>query len=144
MQTSVNILNHLLKDSKINLDELVVEEQNAAYEGFSVPELTLRSRLANLTPKKAGYFVAHYVKEAGQPNRPYTEQEGLDTLAICIPDKGAFFFTKETLVKHGILRASKPGKMGFRVYLPDESYLNSTAQKTQMWQSAHYKSLESK
>lgn len=140
MEQSLQILNNILKDVVITEEDVIVEEQNSAYEGGLIPSLQIRSRLAKVTPKKAGLFVAHYIKENGLPNRPYTVVEAVDTLAICIPKKGAFLFTKEILVQKGILSDDKTGKMGFRVYTPSETGLNKTAQKTQAWQAEFFHS----
>lgn len=146
--TSLNILAKVQPQLKMDENDIQLETQNEAYEGFSVTSIQLRSRLAKQTPKKAGYFVTHYVSEPGEPNRPYRLDEAFETLAICIPKEGAFLFPKEVLFKQGILEATrnmktKPtGKMGFRVYLPTEGGLNKTATKTQAWQALYYVSLE--
>lgn len=138
MKTSLEVLENVLPNLQINPQDIMMEAQNEAYEGLSIPSQQLRSRLANKTPKKAGYFVAHYVKENGTPNRPYTVDEALDTLAIIIAGEGAFLFPKDTLVRHGILSNQKIGKMAFRVYLPTEQNLNKMATKTQAWQAAYF------
>lgn len=117
--------------------EINEENQNVEYEGFSVPRLNFRSRLAKKTPKKSGFFVTHYVKE-NEGNRPYTEHESLETLIICIPNEGVFLFPKHILIQKQIVTSTKMGKMGFRVYLPQEINLNASARSTQAWQSQYY------
>jgi hypothetical protein len=139
MYKSVAILKACLDMSFDNI-EIIEEKQNAAYEGFYIPKLNVRSRLAKQTPKKAGFFVTHYVAD-GDGNRPYTVKETLNMLAICIPDEGAFLFPKEILMEKKIITTSVIGKMGFRVYLPTEIALNASAQKTQAWQAKYYYSV---
>lgn len=144
ISTSLHILAKVQPNLTIDEKDIQLETQNLAYEGFSVANVQLRSRLAKHTAKKAGYFVTHYVSEPGEQNRPYCLDEAFETLAICIPDEGAFLFPKDVLFKQGILSATNnpqdklTGKMGFRVYIPSEVCLNKTASKTQSWQAKYY------
>ncbi len=140
MYKSIEILNTIL-DENLELNSIIYENQNEEYEGIAFPNLGIRSRLAKRTPKKKGYFVASYVAKEGIKNRPYTSDESLDYLAICISDsehEGAFMFPKQMLVSKGILTTDKLGKMAFRVYPPFEMDLNATATLTQTWQSRYY------
>ncbi|SOB44023.1 conserved hypothetical protein [Weissella viridescens] len=143
MYKSIEIINSVLGAGAL-ADSIQYENQNKEYEGVSFPNKSIRSRLAKRTPKKKGYFVACYISEQGQKNRPYTLNESLDYLVVCIDDKkrGAFIFPKEILASKGILTSDQLGKMAFRVYPPFETDLNKTATATQKWQSSYYRSAE--
>lgn len=139
MKKYVDLLEIIMNET-FDLNDVEIETQNKAYDGFSLPTASIRSRCAKKTPKKAGYFVTHYVKDGNSSNRPYTTTETLDTLAIFVPNKGVFLLPKETLIQHGIVTDAQFGKMGFRIYLPTETELNRTAQKTQAWQAPYFHS----
>lgn len=128
------------------LGNLQVEEQNAEYEGmnFTVDEQTFRSRLAKSTPKKKGYFVVFWEKDENNKNRPYRYEDCPEKVLVNIIDKtqqkrGQFIFTKNILLKHGILQTKEQnGKMAIRVYPDWETELNATAARTQKWQHDYF------
>lgn len=126
---------------------LINEEQNAAYEGVCFYHDTkfYRSRLANKTPKKAGYFVDFWEKDDQLKNQAFSYEDAPDITLVWIIDadkKGVFMFPKEILLQKNILQTkSQKGKMGIRVYPTWESNLNQTALKTQEWQSHYFKCL---
>ena len=123
---------------------LKLEEQNSDYEGaiFQLSHHIYRMRLAKLTPKKKGYFVAVWEKDTTGTNQAYSYEESPDKLIVSIIDGekcGQFIFPKSTLLTYGILKnATQKGKMAFRVYPSWVSGLNATAKKTQAWQSAYF------
>ncbi|MEK4563534.1 MepB family protein [Alkalihalobacillus sp. FSL R5-0424] len=128
------------------LENLVIEDCNKDYEGFSIhiDGVLFRSRLAKATPKKKGYFVAVWLKDNQGINQAYSEDQTPDKTIISVIDetlhmKGQFVFPKEELIKRGITKTeSQKGKMAFRVYPDWVTGLNATAKKTQDWQSLYF------
>jgi len=126
------------------LDTVEREPWNHEYEAleFKLFEYRFKSRLAKKTPKKKGYFVTLWEKDANHQNIPLHFDKMSDYLMIYINDqarKGIFIFDKETLFNHGILTDNHhKGKMAFRVYPDWEVDLNVTAIKTQQWQQMYF------
>jgi len=127
-----------------SLKNLNYELQNADYEGctFQIGETMFRSRLAKLTPKKKGYFVAFWEKDANNQNIAFQFNNSPDKLIIVIDDdqqKGQFIIPKDELRKRHVLTdTNKVGKMAMRVYPSWIKDLNSSAQKTQAWQCQYF------
>lgn len=123
---------------------LQIEEQNIDYEGavFRLNQRAYRTRLAKLTPKKKGYFVAAWEKDANGTNQAYQYEDSPNKLIVSVIDGekcGQFIFPKSVLLAKGILKtATQKGKMAFRVYPNWVSDLNATATKTQAWQSDYF------
>lgn len=123
---------------------LQIEEQNIDYEGatFCLNQRVYRTRLAKLTPKKKGYFVAAWEKDANGTNQAYQYEDSPNKLIVSVIDGekcGQFIFPKSVLLAKGILKtATQKGKMAFRVYPNWVSDLNATATKTQAWQSDYF------
>lgn len=73
--------------------------------------------------------------------QPYDIQDGIDYFIIFIYDKnhtGQFIFTKDVLLRQGILNGNKEGKLGFRVYPSWDVPYNQQAKKTQKWQLEYF------
>ena len=142
MTTSLNFIQTFMKNQP--LEELQAETQNEEYEGytFNVGETTYRSRLAKLTPKKKGYFVAFWEKDETNTNQAYLFSESPDYTIVAISDEekqGLFLFPKTVLLKQKILKTdTQKGKMAIRVYPTWETDLNPTATKTQNWQKEFF------
>lgn len=120
------------------------EEQNSDYEGaiLQINNNFYRTRRAKLTPKKKGYFVAVWEKDATNTNQAYHVDESPEKLIISIIDDnkyGQFIFPKTALLTYGIFKnATQKGKMAFRVYPSWITELNTTAKKTQAWQIPYF------
>lgn len=127
-----------------SIQNLLVEEQNQAYEGltFELNDETYRSRLAKKTPNKKGYFVVFWEKNRQNNNQPYAFESAPNQLIVLILDEekqGVFLFPKKVLLEQGILRdETTKGKMAIRVYPTWENELNVSAQRTQKWQEAYF------
>lgn len=123
---------------------LIKEEQNADYEGsiLQMNNCVYRTRLAKLTPKKKGYFVAFWEKDLDGKNQAYRFEEAPEKLIVSVIDGkkcGQFIFPKNILLTYGILKSAKQkGKMAMRVYPSWVSDLNETAKKTQAWQIIYF------
>lgn len=120
------------------------EDQNSDYEGFllQINSYIYRTRLAKLTPKKKGYFVAFWEKNTTGTNQAYSYEESPEKLIVSVIDgerRGQFIFPKNVLLKYGILKSSKQkGKMALRVYPSWITGLNEAARKTQAWQVVYF------
>ena len=120
------------------------ENQNSDYEGFllQINNHVYRTRLAKLTPKKKGYFVAVWEKDSTGTNQAYNYEESPEKLIVSIIDgekRGQFIFPKDVLLTYGVLKNSKQkGKMALRVYPSWITDLNETAKKTQAWQVLYF------
>ncbi|RBQ28706.1 MepB family protein [Aliarcobacter vitoriensis] len=137
----------ILKNIFTNINIVKVENQNVDYEGMIFEDnktVRYHSRLAKKTPKKGGYFVAFYERENNK-NKPFNELISMDFLIILVDDeskKGIFIIPKTECIKRGIISSStSKGKMAMRFYSNWCKNLNSTALKTQKWQSLYFKNL---
>ncbi|PZF90326.1 hypothetical protein C1903_03875 [Listeria ivanovii] len=126
------------------------EEQNNEYQGMLIQTTkdgsTIRTRLAKKTAKKEGYFVAFWEKNDQNTNVAFAEKNSPDFLCMVVIDndlQGLFVIPKQILGEKGILsRAVRKGKMAARFYPAWCQNLNKTAQKTQSWQLAFFKTIK--
>ncbi|WP_204193713.1 MepB family protein [Staphylococcus sp. GDY8P47P] len=138
---SYHLLERLFSNSDVSY---VVEEWNQQYEAVEIktPNGHFKSRLAQKTPNKKGYFFAMWKKDENHTNAPFTKEDIEDKLIVNIVDnnhRGQFIFPQDILIKKGILKSDAfKGKMALRVYPPWETELNKTATKTQAWQCAYF------
>jgi hypothetical protein len=142
---SLKVIDKLLANfGEGQLHNVHYETQNKEYEGatFFARHFKFRSRRAKLTPKKKGYFVVFWEKNANNQNQAFTYKESPEKVVITIIDghlKGQFLFPKALMYKKGVLRDEhNKGKMAIRVYPSWEADLNKSASKTQQWQSAYF------
>ncbi|MGX7047578.1 hypothetical protein RU86_GL002217 [Lactococcus piscium] len=149
MKTLTLIADTLSGVDKVSIKKGHEETQNSEYEGLilTINGQSYRSRLAKLTPKKVGYFVAFWEKDTNHQNQAFDMANTPDKLIISIIDgdlKGQFIFPKSILIKQGILRSEHAkGKMAMRVYPTWLDHLNATASQTQKWQGAYFVDLSS-
>lgn len=103
-------------------------------------------RVAKITPKKQGGFVALWKKsilvDSFRTNIPYSSSD-FNVCIIYIEDmvnSGFFIFTNLILLDQKILssEANKGGKLGFRIYPSWVSLDSKIAQKTQYWQQKYF------
>ncbi|WP_407920848.1 MepB family protein [Alkalihalobacillus alcalophilus] len=135
-----------------NIDNFVLkrEVQNSEYEGLFliINQQVYRSRLAKLTPKKKGYFVAFWEKDINGINQAYSYENSPEKLIVSVIDndkQGQFIFPKKALLKYGILKSSKQkGKMALRVYPSWVTELNTNATRAQAWQVEYFIDLSNK
>lgn len=125
------------------LHNIEIEPLNTEYESchFNINQTSYRSRRAKKTPNKKGYFVVFWVKDENNKNRPYTYKETTDKLIITVFDEqhaGQFIFPKQVLLEKNIISHHTKGKMAMRVYPTWVDELNSTAIKTQKWQTKYF------
>lgn len=149
MKTLSLIADTLSAFDKVIIKQVHEETQNSEYEGgiVTINGQSYRSRLAKLTPKKVGYFVAFWEKGPNNQNQAFDMANTPDKSIISIIDgdlKGQFVFPKSILIQKGVLRREHAkGKMAMRVYPTWFDQLNTTASQTQKWQGAYFIDLSS-
>lgn len=138
---SYHLLERLFSNSDVSY---VVEAWNQQYEAVEIKSRHghFKSRLAQRTPNKKGYFFAMWKKDEQHTNVPFTKDDLEHKLIVNIVDddrQGQFIFPQDILIKKGILKSdTSKGKMALRVYPSWETELNQTATKTQQWQSMYF------
>ncbi|MFD1768324.1 MepB family protein [Sphingobacterium suaedae] len=102
-------------------------------------------RKAKATPKKAGYFVTLWKRDAFGKPVPYHEVDQPVEYIIVVEwdtNIGAFVFPKQALVKYQVLStATREGKRGFRLYAPWDFPESKQAQATKKWQSEYFRDM---
>ncbi|MEK3877404.1 MepB family protein [Paenibacillus sp. FSL M7-0420] len=127
-------------------DSIREEPQNAEYGAgtFQLGALSVRFRVAKITPTKTGQFVAMWEKNAERKNQAFTYADAPDFLVIntfhpVSGELGQFVFPKDLLKKHGVLATDNaPGKMAMRVYPAWDTVTNKQALATQKWQIPYF------
>lgn len=121
------------------------EKQNAKYGAgsFQVSSRTIRFRVSQQTPTKAGQFVAFWEKGEENKNQPYAYETAPDLFVVTAfknnREFGQFVFPKEVLLKQNVLSSiSTKGKMAIRVYPSWDTPSSKQALKTQKWQSPYF------
>ena len=121
-----------------------LEAQNAEYGAyvFNLNGLSIRFRVAKITPTKVGHFVTLWERIGDGPIQPYDALDSVDLFVISTREGknfGQFIFPKSVLREHDILSSKgKGGKRGIRVYPPWAKTTSSQAQKTQKWQLEYF------
>lgn len=139
------LTNVLYMPHNLILTAIQEEKQNSMYGAgtFQLSSKTIRFRVAHVTPRKTGQFVAFWEKDKNNKNQPYLYDEAPDLLVITVcksdNDFGQFIFPKKVLLKHAILKSSgTKGKMAMRVYPSWDSPASKQAIKTQEWQLPYF------
>ena len=124
-------------------EHVAAEVDNADY-GAAVARIgpqRLRFRMAKVTPRKVGLFVAVWRRSPTGSTEPFPVDD-VDLLVILTREgrhAGQFVFPRSALQSHGIGSvAGHGGKRGFRVYPPWSRTDNAQAIRTQTWQGAFF------
>ncbi|MGL5351806.1 MAG: MepB family protein [Clostridium sp.] len=134
----------LYKPNNLIIKNPKEEKQNSDYGAgvFKLNSISVRFRVAKITPTKIGQFVAFWEKDTRNKNSPFSYNQSPDLLVInTFADKkiGQFIFPKEILLKKGILKTDgQCGKMAMRVYPSWDTPLNKQAIATQKWQLDYF------
>lgn len=121
-----------------------IEVQNAEYGAyiFNLNALSIRFRVAKITPKKVGQFVTLWERSEDGPIQPYDISDPVDLFVISTRQGnnfGQFVFPKAVLCKRDIVsNKGKGGKRAIRVYPPWDKPTSPQAQKTQIWQLEYF------
>jgi hypothetical protein len=112
-----------------------------AYE-FDVNGLSVRFRVAKITPTKIGQFVTLWKRIGNGPIQPYDMSDPVDFFIVSTRKDdlfGQFVFPKAVLCQQGVIsKNGKGGKRAIRVYPPWDKAINQQAKKTQAWQLAYF------
>jgi hypothetical protein len=148
-------LKHLPKDLLITkelvYDKGVFDFKNAINETesadygactFTLNGISIKYRVARITPTKTGQFVTIWKRKDNGPIEPFDIADDWDTVVISTRNNeffGQFVFPMAVLMEHGIVSGkSKAGKRGFRVYPPWDVTTSPQAKKTQQWQLRYF------
>ncbi|MGF1636290.1 MAG: MepB family protein [Cyclobacteriaceae bacterium] len=132
------------------LKNLKIHPEGKAYGAcsFELNGLTIDHRLAKITPKKTGQFVAIWKRNKSGETEPYDINDDLDYLIITVKsghNLGQFIFPKSVLAEKQIITKNGiEGKLGIRVYPPWDSVTNNQAEKTQSWQTKFFVNISDK
>ncbi|MHA0858080.1 MepB family protein [Paenibacillus sp. CMAA1364] len=133
------------KPSNLKIENIQEEIQNEKYGAgiFRINSKTVRFRVARITPKKKGQFIACWEKDSDNNNQAYSYENTTDLLVVNTfgsnHDVGQFIFPKEILLKHNILKTdTSKGKMALRVYPSWDTLSSKQAIATQSWQSPYF------
>ncbi|MCM3341086.1 MepB family protein [Paenibacillus sp. MER TA 81-3] len=122
----------------------LLEAQNAEYGAylFNLDSLSIRFRVAKITPTKVGQFVTLWQRIGDGSIQPYGVSDPVDFFVISTRkgnNFGQFVFPKHVLLYHNIVsNKGKGGKRAIRVYPPWDKTTSNQAQKTQKWQLEYF------
>jgi len=127
-----------------NYTQPIAEEESADYAAytFELNGLSVKYRIAKITPTKIGQFVTLWKRIGNGPIQPFDSTDQIDLFVISTRDGnrfGQFVFSKIILQEKGIISTGqKEGKRAIRVYPPWDITISKQAQKTQQWQLGYF------
>jgi len=139
-QTLEMVNNLLYKPAGYNVQVLQQHQEGLEYESssFVLNNGVFLYRLAKITPKKLGQFVAIWKRNSAGITSPFDDHDPFDFMCITVQKEGRlgqFIFPKKILIDKGVISAhGKGGKRGMRVYPAWDITRNQQAWKTQEWQ----------
>jgi hypothetical protein len=129
---------------RFEFSQPLIEAQNAEYGAyiFKLNTLTVRFRVAKITPTKVGQFVTLWERIGDGAIQPYDISDPVDLFVISTRkgnNFGQFVFPKAVLCDQNIIsNKGKGGKRAIRVYPPWDKPTSRQAQKTQKWQLKYF------
>jgi hypothetical protein len=136
--------NRLYNPIALECSLLTKEKENTEYSAYSfeLDDLSIKYRVAKMTPIKVGQFVTLWKRVDDGPTLPYDISDSIDFFVVSTRKGkyfGQFIFPKSVLRDQAVLSVNKEGgKRAIRVYPPWDMALNRQAQKTQKWQIAYF------
>jgi hypothetical protein len=130
--------------SQFECSEPRVEAESAEYGAcaFEVNGLSVRFRVAKITPTKIGQFVTVWKRVGDGPIQPFDMSDPIDLFVISSRKGnhfGQFVFPKKILCDQDFVSENETGgKRGIRVYPPWDKTISPQAQKTQRWQLEYF------
>ncbi len=122
----------------------LLEVENAEYGAylFNVNSLSIRFRVAKITPKKEGQFVTLWQRNDHGISQPYDESDSINYFVISARNGnnfGQFVFPKDVLIEQNVISINgKGGKRAIRVYPSWDKPKSLQALKTQKWQLKYF------
>ena len=122
----------------------VIEAESSEYGacGFELNRLSVKFRIAKITPTKVGQFVTLWKRIEKGPIQPYDNSDSVDYFIINTRKGdllGQFVFPKSVLCQQDVFSINGiGGKRAIRVYPPWDVAVNRQAQKTQKWQLEYF------
>ena len=149
---SINTLHHELLAAKnlvytpcgFTCSQPLMEAENTEYGAyvFELNGLSVRFRVAKVTPTKIGQFVTLWKRIEDGPIQPYDIGDPFDFFVVSARNGdhfGQFVFPKAVLCEQGVIsKSGEGGKRAMRVYPPWDKTINQQAQKTQGWQVGYF------
>ncbi|AXN39510.1 MepB family protein [Peribacillus butanolivorans] len=129
---------------RFEFSQPLIEAQNAEYGAykFKLNTLSIRFRVAKITPTKVGQFVTLWERIGDGMIQPYDISDPVDLFIISTRkgnNFGQFVFPKAVLCDQNIVsNKGKGGKRAIRVYPPWDKPTSRQAQKTQIWQLKYF------
>ena len=125
-------------------NNIVYDIENKEYGAcdFILNNKKVKFRIAKITPKKIGQFVALYKRNKEGITCPYNDSDDFDLLIIHVQsnaNSGQFIFPKNILIQKGIIAENGVGgKRAFRVYPSWDLVNNNQALQSQQWQLNYF------
>jgi hypothetical protein len=145
IQQELNEVRHRVYDSlEFQCSQPVMEPESSEYGacGFELNHLSVKFRVAKITPTKVGQFVTLWKRIGKGPIQPYDSSDSVDFFIINTRKGdhfGQFVFPTSVLCQQGVFSINSiGGKRAIRVYPPWDIALNRQAQKTQKWQLQYF------
>ncbi|TJZ63324.1 hypothetical protein FAZ15_03330 [Sphingobacterium olei] len=145
MTDEIQILQQILFEPLgLNLNALEADQEVDEYSGFNfrLNALSVKYRMAKITPKKVGQFVTLWKRGADGQTQPFQLDDPFDCYIIAVRQDdqlGIFIFPKAVLAEKQILSsAQKEGKRGFRLYPAWDTPTNRQALTSQKWQCEYF------
>jgi hypothetical protein len=137
-------INLVYIQNKLNYTQPIMEAESAEYGAyiFELNGLSIRFRVAKITPTKNGQFVTLWKRTNHGPIQPFDIADSVDLFIISTRKDdhfGQFVFPKHVLFNYDIIsKNGKGGKRAIRVYPPWDKTTSKQAQKTQQWQLNYF------
>ena len=132
---------------KFEFSKLVIDSESEEYQAcsFKINSFQIIHRLSKITPTKIGQFVTIWKRNNEGITAPFDVSDNFDFIVITSKsDKnlGQFVFPKSVLLEKGIISNNNTsGKRGIRVYPPWDIPTSKQAEKTQLWQTKYFYSI---
>jgi hypothetical protein len=126
---------------------LIIDSESEEYQAcsFKLNSFQVIHRLSKITPTKIGQFVTIWKRNNKGITAPFDVSDNFDFIVITSKsDKnlGQFVFPKAVLLEKGIISKNNiSGKRGIRVYPPWDIPTSKQAEKTQLWQTKYFYSI---
>jgi hypothetical protein len=126
---------------------LVIDSESAEYQAcsFQLNSIEIIHRFSKITPTKIGQFVTIWKRNNKGITAPFDVSDNFDFIVITSKSEknlGQFVFPKAVLLEKGIISNNNiSGKRGIRVYPPWDIPTSTQAEKTQLWQTKYFYSI---